>query len=300
MRPDRGTRSGRRSVSASAWSERRPTARLPTHGVHTHAFMVEDDAVEGALTHPAHRRVAVDVVPHGAHGLFERPRLAWFPLEIVAGEGLAEVPPRLGLEEMPGGDEVERGVGRSESTDIEDPGQSPAGHEQVPRSQVPMGHEIGIVARKLAQVSPHAADWRRRASLRCCRNTAPSTHRGIAGHPRGQPREPTATRVEGADVGDELRQIIGEPSRGSRILVCCSESRQPRLYRPGQRIAGPGLADGDRLGDWEAGAPEQLTGRVGLGQQPLPRRRDVPMPGQRESCGDVIPDPEDRVDGPLR
>ena len=164
-----------------------------------------------------------------------------------------------------------------------------------------MGHEIGIVARQLAQVSPHVPQTRDVEQVFAVAETL--LHPLIVGPqvtPAAQPREPTATRVEGADVGDELRQIIGEPSRGSRILVCCGESRQPRLYRPGQRVAGPGLADGDRLGDWEAGAPEQLTGRVGLGQQPLPRRRDVPMPGQRESCGDVIPDPEDRVDGPLR
>ena len=64
-----------------------------------------------------------------------------------------------------------------------------------------MGHEIGIVARQLAQVSPHAPQTRDVEQVFAVAETL--LHPLIVGSqvtPAAQPREPTATRVEGADV----------------------------------------------------------------------------------------------------
>lgn len=83
------------------------------------------------------------VVPGGAHCLFEGPRFAAFPFEFVAAEVVSEELSGIGLEEMPGANEVESGVRGAEATNVEDPDELPVGHEHVPGSEVPMGHHIG-------------------------------------------------------------------------------------------------------------------------------------------------------------
>src|SRR5215471_520775 len=109
------------------------------------------DAFEGALAHPAHGRVALGVVPDCSHGLLEGPCLAALPFEIVAAEVVAEYLPWPWLEQVPGANKIQSGVGRSEAADVQDPGQAPAGYQHVARNKVAMGHRIrGSAARQTA------------------------------------------------------------------------------------------------------------------------------------------------------
>ena len=71
-----------------------------------------------------HWRVAVDVVPDGTHGLLEGLCLAPFPFEVVAAQALTEQLSTIGIEEMPGCNEVEGGVGRAQTSNIENAGES--------------------------------------------------------------------------------------------------------------------------------------------------------------------------------
>ena len=75
--------------------------------------------LEGALAHAMHGRVAVDVVPDGTDGLFEGPRLAAFPFEVVAAKVVTEKLSTMGIEDMPGSNEVKGRVSRSETPYIE-------------------------------------------------------------------------------------------------------------------------------------------------------------------------------------
>ena len=85
---------------------------------------VGEDSFEGASAHVMHRRVGFGVVPDGTHGLLEGPCLAAFPFEVVAAEVVMEELSAVGVEEMPGCDEVEGGVGRAETPNIEDAGEA--------------------------------------------------------------------------------------------------------------------------------------------------------------------------------
>ena len=67
-----------------------------------------EQSVKGCSADFGHRRVGVPVVPVGTGGLFERPRLAAFPLQIVAAECNAERFTRGAGQQMPRAHEVER------------------------------------------------------------------------------------------------------------------------------------------------------------------------------------------------
>ena len=188
------------------------------------------------MTHPAHGGVGLDVVPRRAHRLFERPRLAAFNWRSSLARASRNTRRGRASRRCQAATKSSAGSAGPEPADIEDPGDPPAGHEHVPGSQIPMGHDIGIVARQLAQVSPRSSQS---SDIEQAFAVAQTLLHPLIVESQvtsaTQPSEPKATGVEGADVDDELGQILGEPSRVSRVLVCCGESRQPRLYRPGQR-----------------------------------------------------------------
>src|SRR5476649_1753569 len=78
------------------------TVRLADDAVCSSQGCVHKDALQSALAHQAHGRVALDVVPDCAHRLLEGPSLAALPLEVVASKIVPERLPRDGLEQMPG------------------------------------------------------------------------------------------------------------------------------------------------------------------------------------------------------
>ena len=94
------------------------------------------------MTHPAHRRVAFDVIPEHAHRLHERPGLASTPLHFVAAEILTQLPARPIPEQMPSTHEIQGMIGGPQSTHIDDPGQAVTGDKNVAGNQVAMCHPI--------------------------------------------------------------------------------------------------------------------------------------------------------------
>src|SRR3954470_15395860 len=96
-----------------------PAAACPEEGAGSGGY-VSDEPLQGTPAHAAHRRVAVDVVPDRSHRLLECPRSASRPLHLVTVEVVAQHVPRFDVQQVPGGDEVERGVGRPEAADVDD------------------------------------------------------------------------------------------------------------------------------------------------------------------------------------
>ena len=65
--------------------------------------------------------------------------------------------PRTGLEQVPGGDEVQRRVRRAEAADVDHPGQ-PAGPDQhVAGREVAVGHGVRAGTGQQAQLGPEPA-----------------------------------------------------------------------------------------------------------------------------------------------
>ena len=106
--------------------------------------------------------------------------------------------------------------------------------------------------------------------------------------------EGAATRVDRAEVADQIGQVAGERDRFAGVLVVGHDTRQPRLHRPRKRVVGPGFTERDRLGRGEARTARQLAGRFRFGLQPAPRRLDL-CGLQRESSREPIADAEEGV-----
>jgi hypothetical protein len=83
---------------------------------------VGQDALEGASARLGHDRVALHVVPDQPHRLLKCPGLAAFLFEIVASEVVAKDLPWTGFQQVPGGNEIQRGIGGFRATDVDDPG----------------------------------------------------------------------------------------------------------------------------------------------------------------------------------
>ena len=88
-----------------------------------------------------------------------------------------------------------------------------------------------------------------------------------------------------------------ERGRSAGILLGGGDAGQPGLYRPGQGVARPRFADGDRLGCGKPGAACQLPGGVRLGLQPPPCHFGL-LGLQRKPGRQPLADAEDRVDRP--
>jgi hypothetical protein len=101
------------------------------------------------------------------------------------------------------------------------------------------------------------------------------------------------------DAGDELGQVGGEGGRAGRVVLVAGAAGQPGLHRPRQRVAGPGLADGDLPGHREPGGRGQFAGGGRLGGERAAYRRRVGAL-QGEPRREPVPEAEDGVDGARR
>src|SRR3954451_7359505 len=109
--------------------------------------------------------------------------------------------------------------------------------------------------------------------------------------------EGPAQRVDVAQCCDEAREVAGERVAGTRVVVRRDRARDPALHRPGQRIPVPGDAEADRDGRREGRGPYQLRARRRLAHEQIPRIGWV-VAEQGEAGRELVPDAEDRIDGP--
>jgi len=75
--------------------------------------------------------------------LLERPRLAAFPLEVVAPEVTAKRLLRTLLEHVPCADKVQRWVSRSQAADIQDADETAVAYKQIAGNEIAMCHHVG-------------------------------------------------------------------------------------------------------------------------------------------------------------
>jgi hypothetical protein len=186
--------------------------------------------------------------------------------------------PRADLEQVPGADEIQGGIRRPEAADVQHPGQAPVRHEHVAGNEVTVGHHIaGRAARQGPHDSPHAAEPGNIQDLFAAAETR--FHPRVMGSQVSAPAlaaERPAARADGPHVGDELGKVARERDRCAGVLVGGHDAGQPRLHRPGKRVARPGFTERDRLGRAKPGAACQLPGCLRFGLQPAPYRSGVP------------------------
>src|SRR5262249_42516427 len=114
--------------------------------------------IKSAAPEGGHDRVACDVVPDKAHGLRECPRLATLPLRVIAAKVFAQNPSRSSFEQMPGTNEVKRGISRADVFNINDARKAPTCHQHVARDQIAVGHNVPVSASgHCPQNLPHLA-----------------------------------------------------------------------------------------------------------------------------------------------
>jgi hypothetical protein len=112
---------------------------------------------------------------------------------------------------MPGGDEVQRGVGRAQAADVDHPGQAAAVDEKVAGDQVAVGHHVAALAGQLAERRPQAPQ--RRHVEQTLAVLQARLHPGVV--VRQVPAavvagERPAAGVDGAHAVNELREVVGE------------------------------------------------------------------------------------------
>src|SRR5579859_8196993 len=120
---------------------------------------------------------------------------------------------------MPGRDQVENGVGRSETADVDDPGQSAVRDEQVAGDQVAVGHRVGGRSWQVPVAFPAAAEFSDVEDP----GAAPQAgvHPGIMGPevtPAIFPIEGAATGADSAHAADEVGEVAGELGGLSWVL----------------------------------------------------------------------------------
>jgi hypothetical protein len=101
------------------------------------------------------------------------------------------------------------------------------------------------------------------------------------------------------DPGDELGQVGCEGNRAGRIVLIPRAAGQPRLHRPGQRVAVARLAQCDLLGHGEPGGACQLPGGRRLCLKQAAGGTGIAAP-QRQPRRQPLTDAEDGVDGARR
>src|ERR1022692_2921396 len=75
----------------------RPQGGVQQSALKSKGRSVSHDALQGAPAHQAHGRVALDVIPDRPYRLLKCPRLATFPLEVLALEVASKHLPRAVL-----------------------------------------------------------------------------------------------------------------------------------------------------------------------------------------------------------
>src|SRR5262249_47624677 len=156
---------------------------------------------------------------------------AAFPFEVVAAEVLAENLPWPGVQQMPGAHEVQGRIGRSETADVQDPGEASAGHENVAGYEIAVRHHVtGSAARQSAQDGPQvAAPGYVQETFAVAEARL---HPRVVGRQVAAPAaagELPAPRVDPAYVADELGQVVRERDRAGRVVVGRHDSRYPGL-----------------------------------------------------------------------
>jgi hypothetical protein len=124
------------------------------------------------------------------------------------------------VEQVPGGDQVEGGIGGAEPADIDDPGQTPVGHKHVARDQVAVRHDVP--ARHARQGAEPGPELSQRLDVEQA-----TTARQAGVHPvvvvwqrpsSRRPAEGSATGRQGAYVADELGQVVGVVDTGCWLI----------------------------------------------------------------------------------
>ena len=177
---------------------------------------------------------------------------------------------------MPGTDEIQGGVSRSQPPTSMTPARCPWETSTLPGIRSPWV----ITSPALRGSARMTAQMRRsRGTSRSCslRSKQVSIH---GSWDRSSPPDPSverpAARVDCTHAADEFGQVVRKHDRFARVLVCRRSSRQPGLHRPWKRVTRSGFAECDRLGRQEPSASQQLAGCLRLGFEPPPRRCDVP------------------------
>ena len=242
-------------------------------------------------------RVGLDVVPGHSHGLLERPRGAARPLQVAAAqvgaEGLRAGPARAGARRRR--DPSAGSAGPRPPTSIT-PGQAAAATSRLPGIRSPW-----VITSPPSRGSSRNAAHRRRSGGTSSSPSLRSKHVSIQASWSGR----CPPRLSPENVRPRVSMARTPAMNSARSWANASElpvgrrhgAGQPGLHRPRQRVAGPGLADRDRLRGGEAGPAVQLAGRRGLRLEP-PRaslRRD-----ERQPRDEVVAEPEEGVDRPLR
>ena len=81
---------------------------------------------------------------------------------------------------MPRSDQIQGGVSRSQTPDIKDPGQAPAGHEHIAGNKVTVAHHVPAPAvRQFPEDVPHPAKPRNVHELAAAGETG--LHPGVMG-----------------------------------------------------------------------------------------------------------------------
>ena len=240
------------------------------------------------------------VVPDHTHRLHQRPGPAAFPLQVGRAEVVPQHLPRAGLEQVPGRDQVQCRVGRTEPADVQHAGQPPGGDQHVAGNQVAVVHHVGGRSpRQLPQPRPLAA----------------------------QPRhvqQPLAALEAGLQPRVVIMQVAAAAGAGERPARGCRSTARPGMNSarssanatdsPGSRrsprrraaTSGPTTAADSPA----PGSPSATGSGVGTRVRPAssgaasasassPRPRRRPR-AEREPGREPVADAEDRVDRALR
>ena len=218
--------------------------------------------IKSAASEGGHDWVACNVVPDKAHGLCECPRLAALPLRVVAAKVFAQNPSRSSFEQMPGTNEVKRGISRADVFNINDARKAPTCHQHVARDQIAVGHNVPVSAsRHCPQHLPHLAKSRHVQQSLAAREAG--VHPLVLGRQLASASracEGPATSVDGPDAADELSKVMSKGDRPAWVSLAGDDARYPGLHRPGERIAEARLAQSNGLRSWKARAPGQFPG----------------------------------------
>jgi hypothetical protein len=135
---------------------------------------------------------------------------------------------------MPGTDQVERGIGCTEASNIEHPNKTPVGDQSVRGDKVAVVHDVGgIAAREIAHLGPDG-------SKSCDVKQAFAVGQALL-HPfvvGAQFAAATVTvvgspaSIDGSDGVDEIAQICGERIGFAAIVSGSGLTRKPGVDRP--------------------------------------------------------------------
>jgi hypothetical protein len=202
---------------------------------------------------------------------------------------------------MPRTHQIQRGIGRRQTADVEHPGEVATRHQQIAGQQVAVGHHVWAAAAwQFPQRLPHPLQ-----DSHVQQAVAALEARPYPAVVRLQIAT-SATPGESPTVGDdcphardEFGQIACERGRFAGVLLRGHGAREPCLHRPWQRVPRSGLAKHDRFWCGESCPACQLTGGFRLGEQLVPHDVRPFLRLEEKASRKLLPDPEDGVDRPV-